>query len=191
MPEVSDCYILDMLKKHLNRGGELLFQRYYKPLVLFADSYMPDSEVSEDLVQDVFYQFLKNKSYLTLRNDNLATYLFRAVRNTCLNQLAKDKYVTFDIDELKYDAVEEVAQTVAPELIDRMMEAVEELPERSRLVVKAVVLESKRYKEVADELGISLNTVKSLLSAGLSRLRSQFPPEYLLMLFLPPYRPKK
>ncbi|MDE5610923.1 MAG: hypothetical protein K2I90_02770, partial [Odoribacter sp.] len=40
------------------------------------------------------------------------------------------------------------------------------------------------YKETAEELDISVNTVKSLLAAGLKRLREQFPKEYLVLLFI-------
>ena len=155
MKPLTDQFIISLLQEDLEQGGSKLFERYYKPLIIFAKSYTNDIESAEDLVQDVFYQFIKNKSYLTIKSNNLSTYLFRAVRNTCLNQLSQNHIITSDIEQIKYDAIDEIAPSIEPELIEQLMNAVNQLPERTRLVVNAIVLQNKRYKEVAQELDIS------------------------------------
>lgn len=184
MQQATDTEILTLLGKDLEKGGQLLFTRYYKPLVVFADSYIADSDTAEDLVQDVFYHFVKNETWHKIESRALSTYLFRSVRNACINHLTQQKIVVSETELLRFDAIEEIATTVDNELIDKLMDALESLPERAGLVVKKVVLESKKYKEVAEELSISVNTVKSLLSAGLGRLREQFPKEFLVLLLL-------
>ena len=68
----TDAEILDALRKNINKGGELLFKRYYKPLVMFADTFLPGSDVAEDFVQDVFYRFIKDKTFLHMTPDALA-----------------------------------------------------------------------------------------------------------------------
>ncbi len=60
-PSASE--ILTAFTKNPDEGGKLLFERYYKPLVLFADSFLTDIHFSEDIVQDVFYDFIKHRSY--------------------------------------------------------------------------------------------------------------------------------
>ena len=55
-PSASE--ILTAFTKNPDEGGKLLFERYYKPLVLFADSFLTDIHFSEDIVQDVFYDFI-------------------------------------------------------------------------------------------------------------------------------------
>ncbi|MDE7073640.1 MAG: sigma-70 family RNA polymerase sigma factor [Odoribacter sp.] len=184
MQQATDTEILALLGKDLDRGGRLLFNRYYKPLVVFADSYITDPDTAEDLVQDVFYHFVKNETWNKIEPRVLSTYLFRSVRNACINHLEQQKIVIPENELLRFDAIEEVAPTVDSELIDKLMDALDHLPERAGLVVRKVVLESKKYKEVAEELSISVNTVKSLLSAGLGRLREQFPKEFLVLLLL-------
>lgn len=176
--------ILTLLEQDLDQGGQLLFSRYYKPLVVFADSYVTDPNISEDLVQDVFYHFIKNKTWRKIQSGVLSTYLFRSVRNACINYLTQQKIVISEMDILRFDAIEEIAPTVDNELIEKLMQALEQLPERSGLVVRKIVLESKKYKEVAEELQISVNTVKSLLTAGLKRLREWFPKEFLILLIM-------
>ncbi|GAE84688.1 RNA polymerase sigma factor [Bacteroides reticulotermitis] len=52
-----------------------------------------------------------------------------------------------------------------------MKKALDELPEQERKALYRVVIENKRYKEAAEELHISVNTLKSYLSRALKRLR--------------------
>ena len=73
------------------------------------------------------------------------------------------------------EAAEEEALSFSPELVQRIRKAVEALPEKTRLVVREVVVASKSYKETALQLDVSVNTVKTLLSRGLKELRRQFP----------------
>ena len=98
---------------------DALFERYYRPLVVFAESYLHDLQSAEDLVQE---QMVKLWS----------------------------------------------KQTFAVELIRG---ALEKLPDKTRLVVTVVMLQEKMYKEAAEELGVSVNTVKTLLKQGMRELR--------------------
>ena len=63
-PSASE--ILTAFTKNPDEGGKLLFERYYKPLVLFADSFLTDIHFSEDIVQDVFYDFIKHANNIRI-----------------------------------------------------------------------------------------------------------------------------
>lgn len=180
---VSDTEILTAFHRDMNKGGKLLFQRYYKPLVLFSGSMLDDCSFPEDIVQEVFYQFIKNNAYRRLTPEALGTYLFRSVKNACLNKI-RDQKEFAQAELLKYDAIEEEATTVSLELIEAIRQAIERLPQKTRMVVMSIVVEGKKYKETAEELGVSVNTVKTLLSGGLKQLRQQFPDSLLLFFIL-------
>lgn len=180
---VSDSEILTAFQRNMNEGGKLLFQRYYKPLVLFSGSMLDDCSFPEDIVQEVFYQFIKNNAYRQLTPEALSTYLFRSVKNACLNRI-RDQKEFAQAELLKYDAIEEEATTVSLELIEAIRQAIERLPRKTRMVVMSIVVEGKKYKETAEELGVSVNTVKTLLSGGLKQLRQQFPDSLLLFFIL-------
>ena len=180
---VSDSEILTAFQRNMNEGGKLLFQRYYKPLVLFSGSMLDDCSFPEDIVQEVFYQFIKNNAYRQLTPEALSTYLFRSVKNACLNRI-RDQKEFAQAELLKYDAIEEEATTVSLELIEAIRQAIERLPQKTRMVVMSIVVEGKKYKETAEELGVSVNTVKTLLSGGLKQLRQQFPNSLLLFFIL-------
>lgn len=53
----------------------------------------------------------------------------------------------------------------------KLMADLEKLPQQEILAVKAVILENKKYKEAAEELNISVNTLKTYLSRALKKLR--------------------
>ena len=55
--------------------------------------------------------------------------------------------------------------------MDKLLEAIEALPEKCRYVFVAICVDNKKYKEVADEMHVSLNTIKTQLSRSLKLLR--------------------
>lgn len=180
---ITDVEILNAFQKNMDEGGKLLFQRYYKPLVLFSGSLLEDFSFPEDIVQDVFYQFIRTKAYQKVTSTSLSTYLFRSVRNACFNKLQKEKeYLHCDL--LAYDAIEEEAITISPEIITAIQQAINKLPERTRAVILSIMVDGKKYKETAENLNISVNTVKTLLSNGIKSLREQFPNSFFLFFML-------
>ena len=74
------------------------------------------------------------------------------------------------------------------ELVERILARIELLPERCSQVMKLSFIECKKYKEIAEELNISVNTVKTHITTGLKTLRDEFPASLLLLLFTHPYR---
>lgn len=181
---VTDEEILIALRGRYETGGNLLFIRYYKPLVLFANSLISDLSYAEDLVQDVFYKFMRDKVYMNDFPFSLSTYLFRAVKNSCLNVLNRKEVVCYGMDLLHYDREEEKTFLIEPQLVENILQEIEELPDRTKYIIKAVIFERKKYQDVANECDISINTVKSLLKNGLKTLRSLFPDHLMLLFFM-------
>lgn len=181
----SDKDILTAFRDNPEQGGKLLFKRYYKPLVMLSSSFLPDNHFAEDVVQDVFYKFIKDRAYLRVLPGTLTTYLTKCVRNDCLNRLRDEKPLS-RADLLQFDVAEEESTEYSPELIDKVWQAIDALPAKTRMVVVSIIMLGKKYKEAAEELGVSVNTVKTLLHNGITALRRQFPDSLLLMLFARP-----
>lgn len=180
--QFSDANILFALKKDLDVGGKLLFERYYKPLLFFSDTYFKGNNFSEDIVQEVFYRFIKDKMYKKVTAVTLSSYLFQCVKNACLNKVRDQRKFT-TAENLKLDVIEEEIYSISPELLKSIYAAINALPEKTRLVVTFVIVQNKKYKEAATELGVSVNTVKRLLSNGLKQLRKQFSDMLVMFLF--------
>ena len=181
--QISDDEILTAFARSVDEGGKLLFRRYYKPLVLFSGSLLNDDVYTEDMVQDVFYHFIRTRAYLRLEPGALGTFLFRSVKNACLNRIRNNREVS-TADFLAHEVEEEEALTVSPELMEAIHAAIDALPEKTRAAILGVIVDGKRYKEVAESLNVSVNTVKTLLAHGLKQLRAQFPDPAILFLAL-------
>ena len=181
--QIADTDILDAFKQNVNKGGSLLFRRYYKPLILFSNSLLNDDTFSEDIVQDVFYHFINTHAYNRISPNTLATFLFRAARNLCVNKIRNTREYTY-AELLSFEATEEEAITFSPELVEAIRKAIRQLPEKTRAVVLSIIVEKKKYKETAESLNVSVNTVKTLLNHGLQQLRRQFPDPAIFLFML-------
>lgn len=172
MPQ-SDKNILDLVHRDKSAGIRQLFGRYYRPLVLYADEYLKDQAAAEDIVQELFVKLWEEDYLLKIANTSLGAYLYSAVRNRCYSYI-RQKDVLRGTKELDHvDIPVEWVADVDEERIDRVMKEMEELPDRTRQVVECVMLRNLKYREVAEELGISINTVKFLLKEGTKRLRDR------------------
>ena len=77
---------LQELKLGDERAYKRLFYMYYANLVLYANAFLKNREASEDVVQEFFITFWYEKKYKSIVG-GLEGYLYRSVRNNCLNYL--------------------------------------------------------------------------------------------------------
>ncbi|WP_455510089.1 sigma-70 family RNA polymerase sigma factor [Butyricimonas paravirosa] len=171
---LSDKDILDFIRKDKTAGIQQLFARYYRPLVLFASEYLKNRLEAEDVVQELFVKLWEDNHLVRVTDGSLSAYLYSAVRNRSISCLQK-KDILWDSRELEgVDISVEMVADIDEERMDAVMKEVELLPERTRQVVECVMLRGLKYKEAAEELNISINTVKFLLKEGTKRLRNRF-----------------
>lgn len=162
-----------------NEGAyKQLFLHFYKGLVRFADTYVRQNEVAEEIVSDAMLKVWTMKEAL-LGVRNLKVYLFTAVKNAAINYLVKNRnYTTWDIDNIapgtfvSYLTPEEV--TISRELKNDFAKAIRQLPPKCQMVYKLVREDSFSYKEVATIMEISENTVDRHLNIAMRRLADVF-----------------
>lgn len=182
--ELNDFQILEKLKEGDPLAYNQLFDKYYMPLCVYGLKYCDSFELAEDIVQDLFVKFWDEKLYLKLDNA-ISPYLFKSVKNNTLQAIKKEsKYQFDDIENLVNSMMDDdpIDFAYLEEEKMKLYEQVEALPEKSKEVFKAIVLESMKYREVADSLGISVNTVKTHYARALKQLR--FKLDIIIMLLL-------
>ena len=164
--QVDDKLICKLLVGHDDpRGMEVLFNSYYRPLVLWADSF---------LVQDFFVAFWEQRAYARITSGNLRGYLFASVRNRALKLLEKRDPLREACGELNENAEVEDTDWLTEEILQAIEAEIEKLPPRTREVLKSVYLDGLSYRETADRFSISIATVKTLLVNALKYLRKVF-----------------
>lgn len=168
---VSDQEICELLKERKIGGMELLFKEYYKPLVVWAATFLHDTQRSEDVVQDFFVKLWEKSFVDKLQPDTLKSYLFTSVRNLALNQLDRIDPLRRACDVARYESPWEEYDSFEDEVFRRVETEIGKLPPRTQEIIRSVYLKGMKYKEVAEELGISVSTVNSLLVKALKKLR--------------------
>ncbi len=137
----------------------------------------------EDILQDVLYRFISNRP--PLRTDKVPSYIYRAVRNKCLNLLTRNSVTrsSISIDEISANGFDILAMTdfepQSPDEeerpdIDDILAFAKELPERTRHIFMLSRIEGKTHKEIAETLGISTRAVEKQLNKSVSHYRKHF-----------------
>jgi RNA polymerase sigma-70 factor (family 1) len=165
-------------------GCELLFRRYHRALCSHALRYVYSREVAEDIVSDVFCKFWKNASFESVTT-SYRFYLFRSVRNEAYTYL-RTEFRQGDTQELFFNP--EASSGFRPDYITqyeetfhRVKQVVELLPPQCRKVFLMSRFEGKKYKEIAEEMGLSVKTVDTHLVKALKLVRNGLQ-DYVLML---------
>lgn len=134
-----------------------LMNKYYSQLCVVSVQYTDSLEIAEDIVQDVFLRFWEENKLLSAET-NPKAYLFRSVRNASIDYIRKNNYRVFiDIEETNLISDEEINEEELSSQYERLYRIISQLSPQERAVLNAIVVENKRYKEVAEEMNISVN----------------------------------
>ena len=166
--------IFSLLQQGNKKGLELLFEQYYRPLVMYAMKFVVVPEEAEDVVQDIFIQFWERNKFKTIES-NLRSYLYQSVYHKCMDLLEGNKRNTKKAEDCLQDfSISEMPDEEEWEvLIANVYQEIDKLPQHTRTIFNAIVLEGKPYKTVAQELDISVNTIKTSLSRAMTSLRKE------------------
>lgn len=156
-------------KEDERKGFRLLYESFYDSLVLFATQLIGESEEAKDIVQECFVDFWVNRRFSSLHG-SLEHYLFSAVRHGCLNYLRNTRRRESKYEQIRDELYSEESDENS-ELIEKLYQAIEMLPEERKKVLHMVCMEGMKYQEVADCLGISINTVKTQMGRAFQFLR--------------------
>lgn len=187
------------LIRHLRWGEEIafetIFRKYFIKLCLYAEHHVRNHKIAEEIVEDFFCHLWDNCQSLTI-SSSLIGYLFKGVHNRCLNYLrdlkvrqqylAESKYFLTD-DELLTATSSDAynSEFITRELEENISIAINALPEQCRAVFCLNRFENLTYSEIAEKLGISINTVKTQMTRALRKLRDSLKEYHVILLFLP------
>lgn len=148
------------------REFESCFKSLYLPLGMYALRIVGDADDAEDLVEESFlkaWQAIENGTEIA----NFKAYMYLLVRNACISFL-RGRRETVAIDEIP----EPDDECVDTSLRDaRIWRAIDELPEKCREIFLMSKRDGMSNEEIADELGISIKTVKNQMTKAFARLR--------------------
>ena len=178
---------IEVLTRELKEGKEVafdyLFRTRYKNLCRFAATFVIHFDVAEDIVQEVFEKIWKKSTRID-EEESIDSYLFVAVRNACFTFL-KNKRERVDLEAVKQNLeTPEVVIEFDTSELNRLWREIDNLPVQCKIVFKLVVLEDMKYKDVAESLDISINTVKTQMKIAYKTLREKLRQDQFSLLLL-------
>ncbi len=168
---------------------EAMYRCYYELLCQFAFRFVKNHAAAEDLVHNVFFNIWKNRFEWNPRGI-LGTYLYRAVKNQSLKYLAHQKVQNrSQINDLTilpdYNRMNPEENCLGNEFEEAVRRAIEQMPEKRRIIWLMHREDKLTYQEIANILGLSVKTVETQMSRALRFLRTQladFLPVFALLL---------
>ena len=152
----------------------LIYNRYKNDLLTVAMALLSDPYAAEDCIHDVFIHFVEEP--LDMRaTRNLRGYLMRCVANRAKN-LIKRKQLESDYqkDEQDYTSEKDCTEgrIIVSEESIRVFDAMEKLPIEQREVVSLHIHGRMKFREIAKQLDVSINTIQSRYRYGIEKLRA-------------------
>lgn len=167
-------------KKHKHTlDPKNIFKEYYSRLCDYASRFMDSFEEAEDVVQDVFVVYLEKWKTVQQHPEAIKSFLYSTVKYTCLNKIRHGKIGEKVHKELLFDIEDDhhtLKMMIISEVVGELHQALKLLPEGCEQVLRLGYLEGLKNSQIAETLGISLNTVKSQKQRALMLLRKRMRP---------------
>ena len=154
---------------------EILFKTYHSRLYFYALNFIHDEDDAKDIIEDVFGYLWENYD-VVVKEVSPLPLLYSWVKSRCVDYIrhcnVTERYREFALQEAEY-VDEDDGFAEHHERVEQIMKAIEVLPPQTRRVFKACFLKGKKYKEISQEMNISVNTVKTYIVRALSFIRGQ------------------
>lgn len=155
---------------------EYLFHEYYDWLCNYIFKLSGDRSQSKDVVQETLVRLWEKKQEITIKGP-LKGYLFKSCHNQFLQQIRKEKKQPDLLDKIRWDTIyntyfeqkgEDVHMKSAMLKLD---ELIDKLPPKCKEIFIKNKLERRKYREIAEDMGISVKTVENQMSKALRIIR--------------------
>jgi RNA polymerase sigma-70 factor (family 1) len=151
-----------------------LYMLYYRPLCYFNQKLINNSQEAEDISTDTFLKLLQKRNDFDSLSD-IKSFLFTASRNSCLDFLRREKRhnkshqeisLLSPLEELFYEQ-----EMISAKVLQSIYAEIENLPNQCQQVFKSIFIEGKSTAMIAEEMGISPQTVLNHKAKSLQKIR--------------------
>ncbi len=178
-----DSLTWNKIKAGDKQAFKLFFDEYYSSFCLYANSILDDLELSQDIVSECFVRIWERKDKIQIKT-SIEKYVLLSVRNSIYSYLRSPRSRNVDIDliigRLENTPIEEY-DIEKEETIQRVYKLIEELPEQRRRILEMATFKGMSYKDIAEKLNISVNTVKTQLSRSYHFLREKLVDDSIIL----------
>jgi len=176
---LEDRRLLKRFKNGSTDALQCIYEKYENYLLTLAAALLGDSNAAEDVLHDVFCNFIERRKRIKLRG-NLKGYL-----GTCVANLARDRIRSRSRVSVGLEATEPIVSdadgpdqsVIWSEESRQLTHALAQLPDEQREIIILHLRGGMKFRQIADMQAVSINTIKSRYRYGLDKLRSLLPDE--------------
>ena len=174
----DDEFLIQLSKRKDKEAFTIIYNKYHQYLYALAYRYLKDSEMAEDAVQQVYVKLWEMIHVIDIEI-NLKNYLYSMTKNHILNQFrSRKEMISIHIMNAQQEIVDDEPDIVSvieeAELSDLLQVGIDNLPNQKKEIVRLKIEENMSNQEIADEMGLSINTVKSHYQESIKMLRIYF-----------------
>ncbi len=178
-PKNKDDELFQLIRQSNAKALKELYEKYFQSLCRFSFRYVKSIDLTEEVVSDVFLNIWLNRKTIEIKT-SLKAYLFTAVRNRSLNYALKEKYNFENLDIVDNDR--EIRSDYLPyevvsykELESAIESVIKKLPPQRQLIFRMNRIDGLKYKEIAEVLSISINTVQNHMVKAVKFISKHYP----------------
>lgn len=183
----SEPLSLDVVHQWNDAALNVLYRNFYKALVVFSCQMVEEQVVAEEIVQDAFVKIWQQRNTYHSAGA-LRAWLYNTVRNASISYLRhqrveRNRIQAFEREFLLMGDDPDDSLLPREEAFRQLLMAVDELPAKQRQFF-LLSIEGKTSREIAEEMGITIEGVKKQRQRGLAHLRKSLKPDAFLLLLL-------
>lgn len=174
--QYTDQEILLLAREDQGKAFDIAFNQYWPVLYQHAFKKVQSKDLAKDLVQDVFVAMWDNISKLAVQ-DSLLPYLYTVLRNNTLKQFEKDNVrLKYALNRISYQDDFELTShhlLLSKELQAIINDEMSKMPARMKEIYELKKEQNFSIKQIAEQLGLSEQTVKNQLHTASNRLKER------------------
>lgn len=175
MNPINETEIFGRIKKGDEKAFESLFHKYYGLLCAYGATILGDRDAAEELVQDFFVKLWEKRESISVES-SVNNYLYRSVRNLCINYINHNKIKQNYARQMSENSEIQIDEDIVfpePDIFDKIEEGINALPEKRREIFRLSRRDGLKYHQIAEKLQISVKTVETQMSLAFKSLREQ------------------
>ena len=182
---LTDQKLLELLAQGNRQAFDALYSRYWKQVLNQANKRLANTDAAQDVAQEVFFKLWKRGLGDVI--DNLPAYLFVSVRNAVFKHFEKEnKYeslsdVVFEMETLNAGAD---GNLLYNEFLRSFAQLIDSLPPQQRTIFRLRYEDGLDTQQIADQLQLSVKTVRNHLGRALATCRESLLFAHLLFFLL-------
>lgn len=147
---------------------ERLYRKHSKRLFYYCFGLVGDTCKAEEIVQDAFIKYWENRE--SVRDEY--NYLLYIIKHSSLNYLRDSRLEKERMDDyFDNQSVKDLDQQRIVELVEKVRNEIKELPEKCQKIFILKCIEGQKYQEIAEDMGISVNSVKTQVKIAYKKIR--------------------